>query len=585
MYTISKSAQIVLVLLKEHNIRHIVINPGSMNIPIVQGIQDDPFFTCYSIIDERSAVYFAIGLYLKTGKPVALSCTCAQATRNYVPGLTEAFYKHVPILAITTSQDPKCWGQEYMQSPIQTSLPVDAVKQTFSLSRVDSKKDELYCVRMVNEAILELTHRMPGPVQLNIVMDEAGVFNVPELPFVRSIKRYMVWDEWDDVTCSDKKIMIVIGEHRTFSDKQRTAMDEFVESHNAFVYVNHLSNYHGKRVVAGNLVMRCLGWTAFREKSKPDILITIGGQTGDYPVFDKLTCGNQTDFEHWRVAEDGNIVDTYCKLTKVFECPFELFFSRLVENRQVEHPYYESWKKMQDSMTISNEVQFSNVYLAQQLHSLIPNGSYLNFAILNSLRVWSYFPLDSSIICNSNVAAFGIDGCMSVLLGQSVATDALCFLVIGDLAFFYDMNSLGIRHLKNNIRILLVNNNCGVEFKLYSHSASQFEGKTDAYIAATGHNGSAKGWAESTGFKYISASNKEEFLRYKDKFLGESEQSIIFEVFTTSENESDALKSLIEGNRIFINNRPLSTREILKGKVRSMVGDDVVKVLKGILNR
>jgi 2-succinyl-5-enolpyruvyl-6-hydroxy-3-cyclohexene-1-carboxylate synthase len=577
MYTISKSAQIILSLLKQHGINQIVINPGTTNIPIVQGVQNDPFFTCYSIVDERSAMYFAIGLYLATGKPVATSCTSAQATRNYIPGLTEAFYKHVPILAITTSKHPKYDGQEYMQGPIQTSLPMDAVKKTFALPYINSKKDELQCIRMINEAMLELSHRMPGPVQLNVPMldEEAGVYNIPDLPSVRLIKRYMTWDDWDDVTLIDKKIMIVVGEHRLFSDKQLAVIDEFAESHNAFIYVNHLSNYHGKYTVSANLAMSCLGQDVFKKKYNPDVLITIGGQTGDYPVFGHLSLGNQDDFEHWRVADDGNIVDTYDKLTKVFECPLELFFSRLAENRQTEHTYYESWKDLQASMIIPEELPFSNAYLAQQLHDSIPKNSYLNLAILNSLRVWSYFSLDPSIICSSNVAAFGIDGCMSVLLGQSVAADKLCFLVIGDLAFFYDMNSLGIRHLKNNVRILLINNNCGAEFKLYSHAAHQFGKETDAYIAAAGHNGSAKGWAEATGFKYIAASSKEEFMQHKAEFISELDQAIVFEVFTTPENESDAIKTIQEVN--------LSGKGLLKSKVRSVIGAGGVHALKTIL--
>lgn len=97
IYTIQENVRVVVSLLKQYNIRQIVISPGGTNIPFVQAVQADPFFKCYSIVDERSAMYFAIGLYLQTGEIIATSCTSAQATRNYVPGLTEAFYKHVPI--------------------------------------------------------------------------------------------------------------------------------------------------------------------------------------------------------------------------------------------------------------------------------------------------------------------------------------------------------------------------------------------------------------------------------------------------------------------------------------------------------
>ncbi len=573
MYTIAKNAQITLALLKAHNIRHIVISPGATNIPIVQGVQDDPFFTCYSVVDERSAMYFAIGLYLDLGVPIATSCTSAQATRNYIPGLTEAFYKHIPILAITASKHPRFTGQEYMQAPHQISLPVDAVKRTFALPYISNKHDELHCTRLVNEAILELSHRVPGPVQLNVPMLDSEIRKVSEsqLPVVRTIKRYLIFDEWD-LALKDKKIMIVIGEHRPFTEEQVSIIDAFVETNNAFIYVNHLSNYHSKYTISANLALASMSDSIFIERYRPDILITIGGQTGDYPLYGKLSQGSQFDFEHWRISEDGDIVDTYDKLTKVFECPLEIFFSRLTGNDNLLHSYYEQWKELEHSMMIPEDLYFSNAYLAQQLHKDIPKNSYINFAILNSLRVWSFYPLDPSITCYSNVAAFGIDGCMSVLLGQSISTDKLCFLIIGDLSFFYDMNALGIRHLKNNIRILLVNNGCGVEFKI-----TRIDGvDTNSYIAAEGHYKDAKGWTESTGFKYLSAKNKEEFLQLKEEFVKESDRSIVFEVFVDPEDEVEVLKNIRSENKIESGTRSL---------VRKAVGDKGIEILKGILKK
>ncbi len=580
MYSIAKNALIVISLLKQHGIRHIVINPGTTNMPIIRGVQSDPFFTCYSIVDERSAMYFAIGLYLKLGLPIATTCTSAQATRNYLPGLTEAYYKHIPILAITVSKHPKFIKQEYMQAPDQTSLPIDAVKHTYALPYISNKLDELYCIRLANEAILELTHRIAGPVQLNLSMldEETRFFTEPNLPYVKMIKRYMVWEEWD-LSLKDKKIMIVIGEQRPMTENQKKVLEEFVETYNAFIYVNHLSNYKGENTIQGNLVLSTMTTTDFNNEYKPDILITIGGQTGDYPLFGKLSSGESNSFDHWRISEDGNVVDTYDKLTKIFECPYELFFNRTKGSKKVEHHYFNLWNKLYRSTSIPDNLPFSNAYIAHQLHNVLPKDSYLNLAILNSLRVWSFYPIDSSIICYSNVAAFGIDGCMSVLLGQSVATDKLSFMVIGDLSFFYDMNSLGIRHLKNNIRILLINNNCGAEFKLYTHPAAQFGKESDNYIAAVGHNSDAKGWTEANNFKYLSAKTREEFNELKNEFISESDRSIVFEIFTKPEDESDAIKLIFE------HNKTVTGTDMIKDKVRSLIGEKGISIIKNIIKK
>ena len=106
-FTNINNVEILVNLLKENNIKDLVISPGGTNIPVIMAVQDDPFFKCYSVVDERSAAYVAIGIYLQKRNPIALICTSAQATRNYIPGLTEAFYKRVPILAITMEKHPR----------------------------------------------------------------------------------------------------------------------------------------------------------------------------------------------------------------------------------------------------------------------------------------------------------------------------------------------------------------------------------------------------------------------------------------------------------------------------------------------
>lgn len=131
---------VVVTLLKKHGIRYLVISPGGTNKEFAKVVQDDSFFKCFSVVDERSAMYFAIGLYLQTGEIVATSCTSAQATRNYIPGLTEAFYKEVPILAITMEKHPRFKYQGYMQAPDQTSLPKDCVKKHLNCHQFKMKQ-------------------------------------------------------------------------------------------------------------------------------------------------------------------------------------------------------------------------------------------------------------------------------------------------------------------------------------------------------------------------------------------------------------------------------------------------------------
>ena len=574
-YTIQENVRIVVALLKQYHIRYLVLSPGGTNIPFVQAVQDDPFFICYSVADERSAMYFAIGVHLQTGEIVATSCTSAQATRNYVPGLTEAFYKHVPILAITTSKLERFQYQDYMQAPDQCALPRDAVKRVFDLPPVTDENTLAQCIHNAKEAILETIHRTPGPVQLNlrIVDKQQGKFEQVELPKIRPLKRYMAWDEWKDVDLANKNILLVIGEHRPFSKRQQLAIDTFCKEYNVCAYTNHLSNFNGEYSVNANLLITNGGIRSLR----PDIIISIGGQTGDYPLFGALF--GLENVEHWRVAEDGNVVDTYNCLTKIFECPDFFFFERLSFGGTAEHPYFNNWNMMNDHMRYDVELPFSNLYVAQQLHQLIPHGSIMNFAILNSLRCWFLFPLHPSIQCYANVAAFGIDGCNSMLLGESMNTDSLCFIVTGDLAFFYDMNALGIRHIKNNVRVILVNNGGGAEFKLMTRKWEE-KVNVEKYVSACGHSGNAKGWAENCGFDYIKASNKQEFDKVKGMIIQKSDNPIFVEIFTNAEDEVKALDSFNSYNTL-----PLSTKGKISKVLKSVVGEKGVGTIKKIIRK
>ena len=102
-YTNERNVQIVIALLKAHGIHRVIASPGTTNMTFVVSIENDPWFQVWSSVDERSAAYLACGMAAETGEPVVISCTGATASRNYMPGLTEAYYRKLPVLAITSS--------------------------------------------------------------------------------------------------------------------------------------------------------------------------------------------------------------------------------------------------------------------------------------------------------------------------------------------------------------------------------------------------------------------------------------------------------------------------------------------------
>ena len=185
----------------------------------------------------------------------------------------------------------------------------------------------------------------------------------------------------------------------------------------------------------------------------------------------------------------------------------------------------------------------------------------------------------------SNTGGFGIDGCVSSLIGASLGEpDKLFFGVVGDLAFFYDMNAIGNRHVGHNVRLMVINNGRGTEFRNYGHQGAKFGDDADKYIAAAGHYGRKshlllKHYAEDLGFEYLSASNKEEYLSNVEKYLEPkiTDRPILFEVFTDSKDESEAIR--------IMKNIEISAKGKAKKVVKSVIGEQGVNVLKKLIKK
>lgn len=579
-YTEVRNAQIVLFLLKARGIRKVVASPGTQNMAIVVSMQHDSFFEMYSAPDERSAAYIACGLAAESGEAVVLSCTGATASRNYLSGLTEAYYRHLPIIALTSSAPLPLIGHNIAQTIDRSQIQKDIAKISVVARTVRTPEDEWDCMIQVNRALLELNHHGTGPVHINIEKTD-GDFHVKELPSARVINRLTINDNIPSIPKG--LIAIFVGSHLPWSNELTEAVDVFCTKYNAVVFCDQTSNYHGNYKVRGSILASQDYY--FSPIFNSRLLIHIGDVSGDYYLSSRV---GRTQ-EVWRVCEDGEIKDTFKKLTSVFEMSEQDFFKRIntiCDKVEARESYLEKCK--QELAIITNnipELPFSIIWIAQTLSSRMPKHSILHFGILNSLRAWNFFDVDASISAYSNVGGFGIDGGVSSLIGSSLAQkDKLHFGFFGDLAFFYDMNVLGNRHVGNNVRIMLINNAKGSEFKLYSHPASQLGAEADEYIAAARHYGNkspllVKHYAEDLGFKYLTASSKEEFETTMQEFISSelSDKPIVFEVFTDSEDENNALKLL---NKI-----EKSKEYQRKEKIMNIIGEDNAHAIKNILNK
>lgn len=580
-YTDEKNVQIILSLLKFHGIKHVIASPGTTNMALVVSVQNDPYFHVYSCVDERSAAYMACGLSAELGVPVVLSCTGATASRNYLPGLTEAYYRKLPILAITSTQPVSRVGQHVAQVIDRSSIQKDIANLSVHLPNIKDSESQWECEIKANKAILELTRRGGGPVHINLTTSYSTSFETEALPSYRIIERITAADAFPKLT---GRIAVFVGSHPTWSKADTELLDRFCAAHNAVVFCDHTSGYHGKYRL---LFALTAGQDIFDQTDiKPDVLIHIGELCGDY---DNLKIGSK---EVWRVSPDGEIRDTFRRLRYIFEMPEATFFSHYANApAKSESSYFETCAARLKSIRASiPELPFSNIWIASQLAHKIPEGSSVHFGILNSLRAWNYFELPSTVTSFSNVGGFGIDGCMSAFIGASLGSpEKLYFLVIGDLAFFYDMNVLGNRHVGSNIRILLVNNGKGTEFTQYGHNGHLLGKAADQLVAADGHFGNksnrlVKNYAIDLGFDYISASSKEEFEANYKNFLsgGRDGKPILFEVFTDGDLESEALMKI---RRVIKPSRSQSVKQSATQLAKDVLGADGIRFVRKFMGQ
>ena len=576
-YTSERNAQILVALMKAHGVRRVICDPGTTNIALVASLQSDSFFELFSSVDERSAAYMACGMAAETGEPVAITCTGATASRDYLPGLTEAFYRKLPVLAITAMQHPGRVGQLVPQVIDRSVTPNDVCRLSVTVPLPSCAEDVAMCNRRINEALLELTRDGGGPVHVNIETRYPRGFSVKELPVERVIRRHEPGREMPPVP--EGRVAVYVGSHRPFDEDETSAIEAFCEAYGAVVLCDQTSNYRGPHRVLAALVSK-------QDLSRPacchmSLLVHVGEVSGAYMTLsaDRV----------WRVSEDGEVRDAFGSLTDVFRMRerdfFEAYAAAAPAGRGGDSLLRE-WRDL-DAKAREElpELPFSNLWMAQQTAPRLPGGCAVHLGILNTLRSWNFFETPETVAAYSNTGGFGIDGVLSTALGAALATPGrLVICALGDLAFFYDMNALGNRHLPKNLRVLLVNNGVGTEFKNYSHLAARFGDDANPYIAAAGHFGDkspdlVRHYAVDLGCEYLAATDKASFEKALPRLVDPSSHDapLVLEAFTDCSDESEALR-LVSG--VLVDGKGAA-----RGFAKRILGDRGVQVVKSVLGK
>ncbi|RHJ91319.1 2-succinyl-5-enolpyruvyl-6-hydroxy-3-cyclohexene-1-carboxylic-acid synthase [Parabacteroides bouchesdurhonensis] len=547
MYSDKKNILQLTALLIEHGIRNVVLCPGSRNAPIVHTLANHSFFQCYSVTDERSAGFFALGLALQSGKPAAVCCTSGTALLNIHPAVAEAFYQQVPLVVISADR-PAAWiGQMDGQTLPQPGVFNSLVKKSVNLPEIHTDEDEWYCNRLINEALLELNHHGKGPVHINVPISEPLFrFSTGELPKVRVITRYQglnVYDkEYNDLIDRMNKYnkrMMVVGQMNLIYLFEKKICKLL------YKHFTWLTEHTGNRTVPG---MPIKNFDALiysmpedqQEKLIPELVITYGGHVVSKRL--KQFLRKHPPKEHWHVSLDGEVADLYGSITTVIEMdPFEFLekIAYMLESNKV-YDYPKVWENLSKNIP-EPEVPYSEISAIGSLIKALPAEAALHLANSSTVRYAQLFSVPESVEVCCNRGTSGIEGSMSTAIGYAAGSEKLNFIIIGDLSFFYDMNALWNNYIRSNVRILLLNNGGGEIFQALP--GFEMTEQTRRFVTAT-HSTTAQGWATERGFQYTSVHNKEELEEAMTLFTQteSTEKPLLMEVFTDKAEDIKILK-------------------------------------------
>jgi 2-succinyl-5-enolpyruvyl-6-hydroxy-3-cyclohexene-1-carboxylate synthase len=537
--------------LVRNGLRYVVCSPGSRNAPLVITFDAHPEISTYVIHDERSAGFYALGIALATGEPVAVCCTSGSAVVNYFPAVTEAFYQSVPLVVISADRPERLINQGDGQTIMQEGVFGKHIMAEAKIDENETSKEKMN--QIVEEVLRRSNGNWKGAVHFNIAFEE---------PLYRQEPEEVVWDsylpkEFEQVSLKDdqlqtllgkldvnKRVLIFCGQMKP-NDRVKNILSTIADHPNCSVLVENTSNLIDKKF--NHCVDRTLASISEQEKQDfvPDVLITLGGAVISKRI-KKFFRENQPK-EHWRVGYEFPEMDTYfCKIAQI-EMPSADFLEALRDALPdlAMSNYAAKWKQkdylnQEVAITFAENAPLSDLKVVYTVLDFIPDKSNVHLANSTVVRYAQLFDPVAGLTYLSNRGTSGIDGSTSTACGYALAnSNSLNFIITGDVSFFYDSNALWSSYVGANVKIILLNNEGGGIFRIID--GPDQTPQLEKYFEAN-HKTSAEHLCLAYGVNYLRADNLSSFEDSIAELIAIDNAPALLEVFTPREENATVLK-------------------------------------------
>ena len=470
--------QLLTRLCKMKGVKRAVISPGSRNAPLSVAFNRESGIECISLVDERSAGFYALGVAQQTGEPVVIVCTSGTALLNLSPSIAEAYYQQIPLIVISADR-PKEWiDQNDSQTIRQENIFDKIVKYSCQYrSESDKESDIWYNNRIVNEAINISMSAAKGPVHINVPLEEPlckiseATSVIPriltQISPLKNLSKEDAIEYAQSINCS-LKVMILVS-MQVPDEELNKILNSLAGQPQIAVLSESISNMRGDKLIA-NIDRTISRLTANQIKTyRPDLLISFGGPL--ISKFIKKFIREYPPSQHWHIGEENYTIDTYSVLThKICSKPVNFLHSLLPHIQGNKSKYADKWvqlnKKAEEhhSQFLKNLV-WSDFKAFSIILPMLPKESKLQLSNGTSVRYHQLFKNNRVVRVDANRGTSGIDGSTSTAIGAASTYYGDTTLITGDLSFLYDINALWNKKLSSNIKIIVINNNGGGIFR------------------------------------------------------------------------------------------------------------------------
>lgn len=550
--------QRLLEIFSRKGINQVVVSPGSRNAPLIQTFSGRGDFEMYSVPDERTAGFFALGIAMKIRRPVILNCTSGSALLHYGPAIVEAYYQNIPLIVLSADRPAHLIDQGHGQSIRQENVFSNYVKASLNLDE-DSLRQAWYFDMKVNEVLQGTLGEDEGPVHINLHLDEPlyefeemkplGVRTI-QYPVLQKLMAPETTDRLQRVWNAADRVMILVGQH-----PPRTMLNVWLEHmatrKKVVILSEHTSNVHGSFFRIDH-IDRCIFpmdgsvW----EKFKPDLLITFGKEIVSKKIKKLLLESN--GIEHWHVGKNADYRDTFGCLTEILRLPPHQFLMSISDFRKKPSDYRLLWESRAQIAQRTHEqylsgAQWSDLKAWDFLTRNLPPDLVLHLGNSASIRYSLLFGIADDVDCYSNRGVSGIDGCTSTALGFATQQpERPVWLICGDITFLYDRNAFWQTPRPANFKVIVINNGGGGIFRF-------IEGPQKSQISnpflETPHGESVLSAIQDSDIATFSASTYDDLQKIFPTFVASKGTSVL-EVRTPVEQNDQILKLYFEQLKI-----------------------------------